>query len=66
MTESRQGPRTDPLRRLGIEELRERLEMSPLFGIGAADAEDSQADICCTCKNRWPQPDPDNPTDPDD
>ncbi len=38
------------LTRLGIRELEERMEISPLLLLGEGDTVDQMDSICCTCK----------------
>lgn len=56
MSTSRVRPTMADLEPLGIEELHERLEISPLLVAGGVEPLDIQN--CCTCKIR--------PSDPDD
>ena len=50
---------TDTLENLGIEELKERLEISPLLvGTGSDGTESPDMRDCCTCKTRPDLEDP--------
>ena len=68
---------TASLRRLGIRELEERMEISPLLtGAGVEETNGEEPSICCTCKIPnpigpdgkipWPkiEPTPTGPTNP--
>lgn len=51
MTERSMRPLAATLESLGIEELKERLEVSPLLvGTGGDGTESPDMDNCCTCK----------------
>jgi len=52
-------PLPESLESLGIEELKERLEVSPLLGAGEVHGQDIET--CCSCK--MPPPRPDAPDD---
>jgi hypothetical protein len=59
-------PHEDSLRRLGIEEVKERLELSNL-ALGAGELQNPDIETCCCCKINDPLPDPeDAPPDSDD
>ena len=53
MTDHTLRPLTDTLESLGIEELKERLEVSPLLvGTGSNEFESPDIRDSCSCKNR--------------
>ena len=56
------GPTPDPLRRLGIEEVKERLELSNL-ALGAGELHAPDIDTCCCCKINEPEPTPEDADD---
>jgi len=56
-------PLSQSLARLSIEEIKERLEMSPLLGIDDTHGQD--IDTCCSCKMPPPIDSPDSPDNPD-
>jgi hypothetical protein len=52
-------PQNDSLRRLGIEEVKERLELSSL-ALGGGELQSPDIDTCCCCKINEPEPDPED------
>ncbi len=48
MNRSHPRPLPDTLTSLGVEELKERLEISPLLTVG--DIQEPHLDNCCSCK----------------